>query len=163
MLEHRQTLRLRVGEIRTRVNYEEVFKQNTMDYWISAYMYNKKKVSRAPFNRVQSSAYSSTCQSVPRKRINNENTYISWCSLNLLKYLFNSSTRSLWVLTPSRFRRSKSYSGYQLLCPLFLQLSKAKKGVGKVCRQYEKRTLFFRASSYFLSASVLPTVAPRYR
>lgn len=34
---------------------------------------------------------------------------ISWCSLRVLRYLFSSSTRSLWVLTPSRLRRSLSY------------------------------------------------------
>lgn len=37
-----------------------------------------------------------------------EMTYMSWCSLRLLRYLFNSSTRSLWVLIPSRFSRSLS-------------------------------------------------------
>jgi hypothetical protein len=37
-----------------------------------------------------------------------EMTYMSWCSLRLLRYLFSSSTRSLWVLIPSRFSRSLS-------------------------------------------------------
>ena len=36
-------------------------------------------------------------------------TYMSWCSLRPLRYLFSASTRSLWVLMPSRLRRSSSY------------------------------------------------------
>lgn len=35
-------------------------------------------------------------------------THMSWCSLSVLRYLFSSSTRSLCVLTPSRFNRSSN-------------------------------------------------------